>query len=125
MIYLDTHVVIWLYEGNIEKLPQKAIDLIESNDLLISPTVKLELQFLYEIKRLTQSPEKILTYLQHQIGLSICTLGFLPVIDKACEISWTRDPFDRLIIAQAMHQNIALITKDKTLLAQSKLAVWD
>jgi PIN domain nuclease of toxin-antitoxin system len=125
MIYLDTHVVVWLYEGDLKKFPKKTIALLENEPLFISPAVKLELQFLYEIKRLKEKPEKILNYLGHKIGLVTCALAFLPVIDRACEITWTRDPFDRLIIAQATHQNAPLITKDKTLLRKSKLAIWN
>lgn len=125
MIYLDTHVVVWLYEGDLKKFPKKTIAVLENESLFISPAVKLELQFLYEIKRIKEKPEKILNYLNHKIGLVTCSLAFIPIIDKAYEINWTRDPFDRLIIAQAAHQNASLITKDKNLLRYSKLAIWN
>jgi PIN domain nuclease of toxin-antitoxin system len=53
MIYLGTHVVVWFYAGDKNKLTQSGIDLINANDLLISPIVQLELQYLLEIKRIT------------------------------------------------------------------------
>lgn len=53
MIFLDTHVVVWLYSGKIDMLSKKASDLIENGDLFISPAVTLELQYLKEVKRIT------------------------------------------------------------------------
>jgi len=47
-IYLDTHVVVWLYSGELSLLSEKACQLIEENELLISPLVLLELQYLFE-----------------------------------------------------------------------------
>ena len=58
MIYLDTHAVIWLYAGEIDLFPAKAKDAIEASELLISPAVLLELQFLKEIGRIKVSPSK-------------------------------------------------------------------
>ena len=61
MIYLDTHVVVWLYAGLTEKLSQKAITLIEDNDICISPIVKLELSYLQEIERIKPSAHEIIS----------------------------------------------------------------
>ena len=46
-IYLDTHVVVWLYAGETSKLSQAAEELINTNDLLISPIVLLEMNYLF------------------------------------------------------------------------------
>ena len=54
MIYLDTHVILWLYEGLIEKLSTHAVQLIEENDIIISPILQLELTYLHETKRINQ-----------------------------------------------------------------------
>ncbi len=52
VVYLDTHVVIWLYSGNLELIPKPVQTILNLNDLLISPIVKLELEYLFEIKRI-------------------------------------------------------------------------
>ncbi|WP_230458629.1 PIN domain-containing protein [Microcystis aeruginosa] len=52
MIYLDTHIVVWLYAGLTAKLSDCAKHLINENELYISPIVRLELQYLYEIGRI-------------------------------------------------------------------------
>ncbi len=53
MVYLDTHVVVWLYAGLTERLSRQARTLINEQDLLISPTGRLELHYLYESDRVT------------------------------------------------------------------------
>lgn len=125
MIYLDTHVVVWLYAGLIKKLSKKAIDLIENNDICISPIVKLELCYLQEIERIKPSAQEIVRHLQTQIGLSICDAPFEEIVNKALSFNWTRDPFDRLIVANAACTHARLLTKDDSIRQHVKLAVWD
>ena len=55
MIYIDTHIVVWLYAGQVEKLSDQAKDLLNDNEIQISPIVRLELQYLNDIKRITAS----------------------------------------------------------------------
>lgn len=124
MIYLDTHVVVWLYAGNINKLTKTGVDLINSHDLLISPIVQLELQYLLEIKRITQSADIILKDLSKSIGLKTCNKPFAGVIKQSINQNWTRDPFDRIIVAQASINKTLLLTKDKTILENYKKACW-
>lgn len=45
---------------------------MDSNALLVSPMVRLELQYLYEIKRINDTPDKILNELAQSIELKIC-----------------------------------------------------
>lgn len=52
LVYLDTHIVCWLYEGRSEKLSKKAAHVIESGILTISLIVDLELQYLDPFDRL-------------------------------------------------------------------------
>jgi PIN domain nuclease of toxin-antitoxin system len=56
VIYLDTHVVAWLYAGELGRLSQFASERIEAEDVLISPMVVLELTYLHEIERLPELP---------------------------------------------------------------------
>ena len=125
MIYLDTHVVLWLCEGLVERLSKTARRAIEENSLLISPMVRLELQYLFEIKRCTRASHLILGELQSQIGLTVCDLPFDEVVRKATEITWTRDPFDRLIVANASCKGLRLLTKDAGIRRHTKLAIWN
>lgn len=123
-IYLDTPIVVWLYSGLIEKLSPLAQSLINNNDLAYSPIVRLEIKYLLEIERITESPETILTNLEAHLGLSRCTKNFDKVVYQALELEWIRDPFDRLITAQSALSNNILLTKDKKILANYPHAPW-
>jgi PIN domain nuclease of toxin-antitoxin system len=123
-MYLDTHAVVWLYSGDTRRFPVVVRRKIERAQLLISPAVLLELQFLYEINRLVVPGGKIVDTLAADIGLQVCDLPFARVVAEALHLSWTRDPFDRLIVAQAMLANAPLLTKDATILEHCEHAVW-
>jgi PIN domain nuclease of toxin-antitoxin system len=124
MIFLDTHIVVWLFAGIEKKLSKIAIQQIESNELLISHMVRLELQYLFEIKRITETPETIMTSLNQSIGLKVSEMKTERVFTRAIEYCWTRDVFDRLITAEADVADLLLITKDKNIQANYKKAIW-
>lgn len=124
MIYLDTHVVVWLYGGLIEKLSDTAKSLINQEEIYISPIVRLELQYLHEIERITFSADDIFNDLSTRIGLNICQQNFNSIVTQALTINWTRDPFDRLIVPHALINHDILITKDNNILANYNYAKW-
>lgn len=47
------------------------------------------------------------------------------LVQAAAPLSWTRDPFDRLIAAHAIVANAQLVTADETIRENLPLAVWD
>jgi PIN domain nuclease of toxin-antitoxin system len=124
MIYLDTHVVAWLYAGLTDHLSPQAIELIESNRLTISPVVQLELQYLQEIGRINADSALIIESLGYSVGLEICQIPFIQVVTESISQTWTRDPFDRLIVAQAKAGKKKLLTKDQTILKNYLQAIW-
>jgi PIN domain nuclease of toxin-antitoxin system len=125
VIQLDTHVVVWLYEGKRERFSGRALELIESEDLAISPIVLLELQYLFEIDRILARPGLVSAYLQERLGLTVDSTPFAIVTEKAVELTWTRDPFDRLIAAQAACGGATLVTKDSIILKNYPGAAWE
>ena len=116
MTYLDTHAVAALYQGDLSPFSAAALRVIdEEDDLRISPMVLLELEYLHEIKRIKIPARRIVDSLATEIGLKICDASFADVARKALEERWTRDPFDRLILAQARLHDARLVTKDRLL----------
>ena len=124
MIYLDTHVVVWLYAGKVEKLSEQAKELINGHEVFISPVVRLELQYLFEIQRTTDEANEIVFDLSDRIGLKICDKSFNTIVSGALDFSWTRDPFDRIIVANAAINNNILVTKDQNILENYEKAMW-
>ena len=124
MAYLDTHVVVWLYAGLAEKFNPPVRDLINEQTLYISPVVRLELQYLWEIQRVTDGADTIVADLATRIGLKICDKDFNVIVTKALTLSWTRDPFDRLIVANASLNDDILISKDRKMLGNYPNTRW-
>ena len=124
MIYLDTHIVVWLYAGKVEKLSELARELINDHEVFISPVVRLELQYLFEIQRVTDEANKIIFDLSDRIGLKMCDKSFNTIVSSALDFSWTRDPFDLIIVANANINNNILVTKDQNILKNYEKAIW-
>ena len=124
MTYLDTHVVAWLYAGEFGKLSEAAAESIHENNPFISPIVMLELQYLYDIGRAKAPAPRVLETLAKDIGLSLCSLPFSAVVEQALRQTWVRDPFDRMIVAQASANEAPLITKDEKIRRHYKRAIW-
>lgn len=124
-MHLDTHVVAWLFAGHLSHLPQAVRHRLDSEPLAISPIVELELAYLHEIGRTTQPPEVVVPELRDSVGLTVSDAPFRSVAAAAVSLLWTRDPFDRLIVAQAIVEGETLLTKDERIRKNVELAAWD
>jgi PIN domain nuclease of toxin-antitoxin system len=123
--YLDTQVVVWLCEKKLDRLTPAAVAAIEASDLLVSPMVALELQYLYEIKKILQPPQVLLGQLEAQIGLQVCDHPFPSVVQSALLENWTRDPFDRVIVANARANRYSpLVTSDTRIRENYPRSIW-
>lgn len=121
---LDTHVVLWLYAGLVEKFPTATRVRLEGETLQLSPVVTLELQFLHEIGRIKAKPPTVLSTLKRDIGLESLDCSLASLMEHALPLEWTRDPFDRLLVAHTLTAGMPLLTKDRTIRKHCKSAVW-
>jgi PIN domain nuclease of toxin-antitoxin system len=123
--YLDTNIVVFLHSGNAARLSRRAIEQIESTDLLVSAMVMLELEMLYEKGTINYTASQILSDLNQQIGVSVCQLPMAVVMNSALQIKWTREPGDRVIVANAIANNeVPLVTSDRRIHEQYPNAIW-
>ena len=125
MTYLDTHVAAWLYAGELGLLSDRAQEILSRDELLISPIVVLELQYLFEVGRTTEPASPVVEALRSLVGLEVCDLPFGQVIGRSLSETWTRDPFDRVVVSQAAVRSSPLLTKDKTIHTHYVQAVWE
>jgi PIN domain nuclease of toxin-antitoxin system len=124
VIYLDTHVLVALYLGDVGNLSDNSKRAIDQNEIYASPAVLLELEFLHEIGRLKPAASRVISALNESIGLNICELPFRLVVNHASGQKWTRDPFDRLIVANAGARKAGLVTKDAQIRRHYSGAIW-
>lgn len=123
MIHLDTHVAVWLRAGETKRL-KPVMRLIENEELGLSPFVVLELQALFEIGRLRETGRWIAEALEDDYGIAITTSGIERAGDRALDLSFTRDPYDRLIAGHALAAGASLLTVDEVLRANVSCARW-
>lgn len=121
---LDTHIIIWLYSKDFSQFTPKVQKLLHSSELIVSPMVRLELALLYEIGRVDSPPDMVFRDLQSTLAITVLDLDFALASKEAETLQWTRDPFDRLIVATSQATGIPLLTKDRNILANFNLAVW-
>jgi PIN domain nuclease of toxin-antitoxin system len=124
LIHLDTHVLVWLYAGTIDRLSPLAADLINESELVISPMVGLELQYLHEIGRLREPGTTVVSDLVARLGIRTATTSFAAVVASAHALHWTRDPFDRLIVGQSLAEGVSLLTADGRIREHIPTAIW-
>jgi PIN domain nuclease of toxin-antitoxin system len=121
---IDTQVVAWLFGGQRNRLPAAVQRRISREQLGVSPFVELELEYLYEIGRARSSARSVIDELGTRLELAVVDISAAAICSAALGLTWTRDPFDRLIAAHATVANLPLVTRDVTMLRYLPLAWW-
>ncbi len=127
-VLLDTHVVLWYITGN-SNLSSKAREIIDTkSELFFSIASLWEISLKLNIGKLhlTSSFDEILTRLNF-IGVEILPIKIedtktyikLPLLPKH------RDPFDRILVAQAMNHSLNLVSADAKFDAYPIQRVWE
>jgi PIN domain nuclease of toxin-antitoxin system len=120
--YLDTSVA----QKSLDRITPAGLDhLAHATDRRLSFAVLLELQFLYEIKRILIPAADIRRKLETEFAVTVCDLSFPLIAETALTENWTRDPFDRLITAHARANSLAwLVTSDRRIREAYPRAIW-
>lgn len=112
-LLLDTHLLLWaLLQPN--KLKARVRAQIEQNEVFVSAASIWEISIKSALGKLEADPRLVLE------GLQPAGLRLLPISgEHAARVfelpAYHRDPFDRLLLAQAWSQPLILLTDDKVL----------
>ncbi len=117
-VLLDTHVLLWLLAGS-ERVSDRTRSLLAdpSNDVFTSVASAWEIAIKVGLGKLNVPPA-LVTWLPQQLAAS--RLAVLPItIEHALGVerlpAHHADPFDRLLVAQAMAEDLVLATGDRYL----------
>lgn len=113
MILLDTHALIWLHRGH-----RRTRSLEGHAGLYLSPASVLELQFLLEAGRIRLKSGATVRELVDDDRWLVDEAPSVAWFERARDFAWTRDPFDRLIVAHAALRGWRLATADEPILEQ-------
>jgi PIN domain nuclease of toxin-antitoxin system len=122
---LDTHVLLWLW-GSPERVPEEVrTDLADrSNALLVSAASALEISTKVRLGKL-KAPGASPLFIRRveRMGASALPITVEHAV-LAGSLRWThRDPFDRLLVAQAMLEDATLVTVDSAIAGLPSLRV--
>ena len=113
-LLIDTHILIWFLEGN-SLLSTKRQKLISAsqNKIYVSIASLWELAIKISIGKITLS-KSLFQIIQQLDAENIEILPILPqhVLEVETMPFHHRDPFDRIIIAQAQVESLALMSDD-------------
>jgi PIN domain nuclease of toxin-antitoxin system len=87
----------------------------------ISPVSLLEIQFLSEIGRLEVAAPEFFDTLGSDPRFVVDDPPFAALVRHALALSWTRDPFDRLLAAHSSVRRVPLCTADATVIRHHSL----
>jgi len=114
-LLLDTHVFIWMH-GDPARLSSRARKLLADADseLHLSVVVGWELGIKIARERLTL-PEPLDEYMMsraHRSRMSLLSIDLAHVLEAVALPLHHADPFDRMLVAQARAEGLALLTAD-------------
>lgn len=118
-LLLDTHFLIWLVLGS-KRLT--AFPWLERHRPWgVSPVSFLEIQFLSEIGRLTVRNPEFADAVMQDPRFTVDDIPLVSLVRHALRLEWTRDPFDRLLVAHSAARRVALCTTDRQIRANYAL----
>jgi PIN domain nuclease of toxin-antitoxin system len=125
-LLLDTHTFIWFINGD-EHLSEKAKDAIltPSDSKFVSIVSIWEMAIKISLGKLRINfPFKEILHQIEENGFEILPIVFDHTLEVTQLEYHHRDPFDRLLIAQAISEKMAIISKDNNFHNYSPKVIW-
>lgn len=112
-VLLDTNFVVWIVlgTGRLSAFPR----IEQYQPWGVSPVSLLEIQYLAEIGRIKIQNPEFTENLVKDPRFIIDEIPLVSLIRRAMELTWTRDPFDRLIAAHNSVRRLPLCTTDRNI----------
>lgn len=123
---LDTHALIWFLIGD-KNLSEKSKEIIENQDnsIFISVSTIWEIAIKISLNKFKfQKGFKNFLDLIDNNGFEIIPISFEHALAVSSLEFIHRDPFDRLIVAQALTENMDIITKDEYITQYHIKTIW-
>ena len=124
---LDTHIFLWMV-ADPEELSTKVSDIVKekANALYLSAASGWEIALLWQLKRieLPDEPQRFVPEAMQKYAVIPLPIGFQTAISSAMLPLIHRDPFDRIIIAEAIREKMIVLTKDRTFKEYGLQSEW-
>ncbi len=125
--FLDTHAFLWM-AADPTRLSRKVrkIVLKESNRLHLSAASGWEIALLHRLNRveLPDEPKRFIPEAMQRLSVLPIFISFYTAIPAAMLPLIHRDPFDRIIIAEAIKEKMTILTKDSKFAKYDVQSLW-
>ena len=126
-VLLDTHVLLWALVAP-DRLSKRVMRLVSDRDttLLVSAVSAWEISTKYRLNKLSDAADVVVGYADHLRRLGADELPMTSVhalTAGAFEVDH-RDPFDRMLAAQALHESVPLATTDPSFAGFPCRTIW-
>jgi PIN domain nuclease of toxin-antitoxin system len=125
-LLLDTHTLIWLLEGD-ANLSAAAKEQIENpaNTNFVSVATFWEIAIKVSLKKLEmQIPIQNLKQLVWENGIEVLPITIENTLFVSQLPFYHKDPFDRLLVAQAVNENMILVSRDEAMPLYNVQTIW-
>jgi len=128
-ILLDTHAFLWLIAGdaNLSPMAREAIE-TQDNESLLSVASLWEMAIKVSLGKLTLSFDEpfaeAIGGLLLENGIGVLPIDIIHVGQVAVMPFHHRDPFDRLIIAQALVESLMVVGRDESFDSYGVKRIW-
>ena len=126
-VLLDTHTFLWAIRAD-ERLSSRAREIFIAgrNELLLSVASIWEILLKVQVGKI-RFEEPAVGYLKRQIFKN--NIRMLPILmDHVAHLESLplhhRDPFDRILVAQSMEENLSLLSADPLMKRYSVPVIW-
>ena len=124
---LDTHTFLWM-AAEPQQLSMRVRELVveKSNQLGMSAASAWEIAMLQQLDRiqLPDIPSRFIPEALQHLNIIPVPIGFTTAISAVGLPLIHRDPFDRLIIAEALKEKLTVITKDRQFAQYGVSCLW-
>jgi PIN domain nuclease of toxin-antitoxin system len=124
---LDTHTLLWCFNAD-PSLTARARRLIENggNELLVSSASAWEISTKVRLGKLPTGEELVadLSGYLTQLGCEALAISLEHAVRAGRLPGEHRDPFDRMLIAQAQTENLPIISNDRIFDAYGVRRIW-
>lgn len=120
---LDTHALLWWITDD-RRLSRRARQTIVDEEILVSVVSAWEIEIKRGLGRIHADTHAILEDVTGTAGFSWLEVGPAHIASLADLTPLHRDPFDRMLVAQALREHVPLVSRDRELRRYEVETVW-
>jgi PIN domain nuclease of toxin-antitoxin system len=127
-LLLDSHALLWFLRGDADRFPSTLRDLIEDPGSRVVVSVASQWELMLKVLagrlRLPDAPDRFLLELPEESGFRVLQVQPRHVGALVDLPQLHGDPFDRILVAQALVEDFDLVTSDPVVRSYPVRTIW-